>query len=388
MGWTIEERFLFKIIRERLLTGSPEERGALSDPSEADMGQIDWIRFLDCAIEGGVAPIAYVSLADAGRIVPDHVLERLRMMHRLSAVENMQYFEYARRLFSGCADRGIDVIALRGLTFAGSLYPDPSLRPVSDIDLLVRPEAMASLEILLAAQGYAQIPAHPQQWTNQTVVVDVHTDLIGGERIASRHRAMRIDMAAVWGASAPAVVAGAPARILCQVDTILTCGLHALKHSCDRMLWFVDLAVLLQTPHRVSWDDVVARARQFGLERPAYYAFLYLMRTMGASIPEHAMQALRPARAGWMEKRLMNRLLRGNRPGRFGEVFTLLMMERSLDRWRFIKETCFPGKNVLEQSYGVSDHWGWSKRIKRIWHVADLAFGVISGGGRSRKAEG
>jgi hypothetical protein len=379
-GWTVEDRWLFSIVHCVLFQSGAAEEEALSGLTGVSGAAVRWDRLLERAIDGGVAPMAYLFFADKPAAIPAYALDRLREEYRLAGVEHIKVREFTRRILAVCADEGLDIVALRGIAFAELLYPDAAIRPVSDIDLLVRPEEAGRLEKLLTIQGYARIPGHANQWTNAAVVVDVHTDLVGGDRIAARRRAARIDMEAVWEAAVPAVIAGMSVRILGWTDTLLACGLHALKHSCDRMLWFADLAALLHTPRTVPWDAVIARARRFRLEKPTYYALSYLTQTIGAPVPGEVLETLRPARTGWLEKRCMDRILRGGSSGRFGEMFTLFMMDHPYDRWRFIKETCFPNREVLEQSYGVSDAGRFSARLRRVRHVADMAYGVIRGG--------
>ena len=89
------------------------------------------------------------------------------------------------------------------------------------------------------------------------------------------------------------------------------------------------------------------------------------------------MASLKPLKAGWIEQRLMRRVLRGEQVGRFGEVFNLFLFERNDDRWSFIKETFFPRQEVLTQSYGLSGTIPWKNNVKRIWHVADMTVKIF-----------
>ena len=378
-GWSSEEQLLFHCIRQVLVRPDDAAHGHETPDAMTYTGTLDRDLLIERAIEGGVAPLAYLCLKDEAYRMPAPVIERLREAYFYTAAENVRYLEYARRLFGACVDTGIEVIALRGIAFAESLYPDIALRPISDIDLLIHPEDRARLDILLEELGYWRIDEHPHQWTNASIVIDVHVDLVGADRIAARGRAAHIDMDAVWEASMPVIIAGIQTRMLSWVDTLLTCSLHVIKHSCDRMMWFADLAALLERRGVTSWEMVTARARRFHLSKPVYYALSYAMRTLGVAIPEEVMEALRPLHVGWVEHRCMARVLRGEPAGRFGEVFTLFMMDHGIDRLTFILETCFPGREVLGQAYGAAAV-KLPSRSKRLWHVADMAFGVIKHG--------
>ena len=203
---------------------------------------------------------------------------------------------------------------------------------------------------------------------------------MGGDRIAARRRAVEINMAEVWACSTSSGVYEGCVRRLAWEDEVLTCGLHAIKHSCDRILWFVDIALMTGNRDPADWHRLTERARAFKLQKPAYYAFSYLERTIGVSIPGPVLEAWHPNRAGWLERRCMAQVMAGRKPGRFGEFFTLFMMERLTDKWAFVKETCFPQRDLLEQAYGPTGTGGVFTRLKRIGHVTGMAFDVVKQG--------
>ncbi|SMF63112.1 Uncharacterised nucleotidyltransferase [Tistlia consotensis] len=76
------------------------------------------------------------------------------------AVERSRLFNrFARARREACLATilaaGIPVVALKGFASAFQLYPDPDLRVMGDLDLLVRPAERDRLIALLAAEGFA-----------------------------------------------------------------------------------------------------------------------------------------------------------------------------------------------------------------------------------------
>jgi len=370
-SWSPEDRLMFQCVRGVLLRKSDEPV-----PDEAGL---DWDRLVDRVVDGGVAPLVYERLRSDDR-VPPSILERLRSLYFRSGAENIRYLAHAGKLFDGCNRAGIDVIALRGIAFVESLFPDIALRPVSDIDILVRPADQDAVASVLDRLGYWSISGHPHQWTNASVVIDMHTDLVGADRIASRSRAVRIDMDAVWESAVTTTIAGVQTRTLSWVDTLLSCSLHSLKHSCDRLIWFADMAVLLASRGSVPWETLVARTRRFRLTKPVYYALNYLMGTLKTEIPQDVIEAFHPTQVGWMEQRCMKRILNGEQVGRFGEIFTLFMMDHTRDRLAFVYETCFPNRDVIAQAYGENREDALLSFLRRLWHVAEAALNVVRRG--------
>lgn len=108
------------------------------------------------------------------------------------------------------AAAGVPVILLKGIAYAGTVYPDPAHRPMSDIDLLVRPSDIALAERTLARLGYWRAGGAAQESVTRHAItlkrrdgsIDLHRHILHAGR-------SRIDLAAIWRAARPAHVAGA-----------------------------------------------------------------------------------------------------------------------------------------------------------------------------------
>ena len=87
--------------------------------------------------------------------------------------------------------RGLPVTIVKGPTFARRIYPNAGLRPFTDLDLLVRPEASGQLDTVLRDQGFIAVktglePARLEtKWIHRGTgaLVEVHTDLVHGRRM-------------------------------------------------------------------------------------------------------------------------------------------------------------------------------------------------------------
>ena len=81
----------------------------------------------------------------------------------------------------------LPVLMVKGPVFARTIYPAPSLRTFTDIDLLVAPEAESQLAQVLAAHGFqlAKYERDPErlEWKwlnrdNEALMIEVHTNLV------------------------------------------------------------------------------------------------------------------------------------------------------------------------------------------------------------------
>ena len=118
---------------------------------------------------------------------------------------------------------GVEPLLVKGWAIARH-YPEPGLRPYSDIDLIVRPEEYDRARAALAASPSAGLP------------VDWHA---GTERLDSRSFEELT-------ARAEAVALGdTTIGVLGPEDHLRVLSLHALRHDVGRPIWLCDLAVAL-----------------------------------------------------------------------------------------------------------------------------------------------
>jgi hypothetical protein len=189
-----------------------------------------------------------VLLASA-EVTGAEALLRRRVTDAPSETERFQSLELLRRerwlatLFSAFESHGIRAATFKGWAIA-RLYGRPGLRPVGDVDLLVRPE-----EIGHARQVLAGLPGETE--------VDLQSNL-------SRYLPDR-SVDALLLASETVPVTGRTIRVLGPSDHLRLVCLHQLHHGCWRPLWLCDVAVLLEAlPADFSWSACLAGSRHLG----------------------------------------------------------------------------------------------------------------------------
>ena len=83
--------------------------------------------------------------------------------------------------------KGLPVTLVKGRTFARTIYPEPALRPFTDIDLLVDPAVLPRMGQLLEAHRFRLAEdgqdgdRHESKWLhreNDALLVEVHTNLV------------------------------------------------------------------------------------------------------------------------------------------------------------------------------------------------------------------
>lgn len=116
----------------------------------------DWDSLLVQAEAQGLAPLLHRHLNDhAPGICPDRFRRGIRLLFLRHRHVNTLLMQVLAEVLELLGQAGIDVLVLKGAALCQTLYPEIGLRPMRDIDLLVRHEQGAQAEALLIQSGFS-----------------------------------------------------------------------------------------------------------------------------------------------------------------------------------------------------------------------------------------
>jgi hypothetical protein len=348
-------------------------------PVPAPPCDLDWAALLARADAEDVLPaVAYAATAGQWGGVPSEARRRLAGGLTASRARHLVMTRELTRALRRCAAEDIDVIVLKGPVLAETVYPDPALRPFSDLDLLVRPADRRRADAALRALGYAPL-ADEHTWDFDLafdgatvyesaggVRIDLHWTLLTEARYAwNRHEG-----AGVWERAVPITLAGERALGLAPEDLVLHLATHfAVHHSLTGLLRQWDLAlVLAQTP--VNWSVLLPRARAWRVRQALFFALLSVSAAFPSVMPRGVLSRLR--RRGLRAALLTNLLLGGSnaRRPRAEHLVTLLLIDRARGVAASIGDALWPSPDWLRARYG-----GTSSGAGRLYlaHLRRLA---------------
>jgi hypothetical protein len=117
-----------------------------------------WLWLLERAEKHGLAPLVQMHLNKAGALVPANTrraFKALAARHRLASSIRGEALCEILKVYQ---DKDIPVLVLKGAALAHLVYPSPDLRPMSDIDLLIRRADAMRAQSALTGLGFAQGP--------------------------------------------------------------------------------------------------------------------------------------------------------------------------------------------------------------------------------------
>jgi hypothetical protein len=117
---------------------------------------INWDHIVAISYQHGIAPLIYYNLqrASVDNALSQKTIDVLKSSYYGNSIRNMLLYQELKKILNALQERGVKVIVLKGAALAEIVYPKRALRPMSDIDLLVRKEDVSTVEDKLVEMGY------------------------------------------------------------------------------------------------------------------------------------------------------------------------------------------------------------------------------------------
>ena len=296
------------------------------------MEEVDWSRFdaddwnllTVMAKTEGVAPLMYWAFksseetkdqrrktAPSGEVAPPSSVPRLakptfnalQREYYSTAAYNALLFSELDRVLTALDAADIPVIVLKGAALAQTLYPDPGLRPMSDLDLLVSFERLDHAVQTANDFGYQgddavsywpsleRVLGHHERLQNKKDVnLELHwslTQAINGDHTLTDW---------FWEQTQP-LSSNSEAQMLSPTSHLMYLSAHLfLGHGAARglLLWLYDLHLLLaDSSNKIDWDALLAQAQRLKWNAPLAAALSQLQDIFEMEIPPEILESLK-----------------------------------------------------------------------------------------------
>ena len=258
---------------------------------------LDWHDVIIRAEHYGITPLLhfYLSKLADKTSIPLYVMEQVQSLTRWHLFRNMNFYRELREILSVFAEREIPVIVLKGAALASLVYGDITLRPMADIDLLVRRQDLDVVERLLHILNYVPNEAcFSQAWYrdhhhhlvpyvkhDRGFVLEIH------HHISPPLLSEYLPVYDLWQRARPVQIATLPTFMLAPEDLLLHLSLHLIDDILGRGMAkpriLGDIAeTIRQYQRELDWELLLRNAEIYAVEKYLYYA-LWLSREMVAA---------------------------------------------------------------------------------------------------------
>jgi hypothetical protein len=338
----------------------------------------DWDVVLFLARRHGLAPLVFKHLAETGLLahVPGSVAAELRADYCATLVTSRRLEIERGRVLAALAERGIEVLLLKGVTLATRYYHEVALRPSNDLDVLVQREQARRCLRALRALGYRPLAGAGRLLDayvlyyleldyhhNNGVRIEPHLALA---RLPAYRKALAVDE--VWRRALHLTIDGVPTRYLHPWDELWYLSVHySVPHEARRLIWLVDIAELLRT-HQGDWDwdwdGFVDATIERGLALPVSVTLRHARDELGVRLPPGVLERLQAAAAARREQTAWHTAhAESSNLARLGGH--LLSLPGIVQKFAFIWGMVVVGGPEVMGKLGHALHVRWHNRARR-----------------------
>jgi len=117
---------------------------------------LDWNLVFETAKSHNVAPLMYPNLKilNEEQAIPQNILLQFRKRYHITGIRNSKMYNELAILLKAFKENGIEVMLIKGAALAVLVYKNIALRPMGDVDILIKKEDAEMVKKILIENGY------------------------------------------------------------------------------------------------------------------------------------------------------------------------------------------------------------------------------------------
>lgn len=239
-----------------------------------NLNDSDWDEIIQKSLSHGVSALLYrrIKLNGVDQFIPDRVMQKLRSIYLYNVMKNMRLYNEFSKIFKSLNENNIPFIVMKGAALAELVYKDIALRPMADLDLIVKTEDIWKTDQIFSDLGYKSdikyfVSKHHAQWANnihylKNIPVDIHPVVYNLPGIN------------LWVRARHAKLNSDDVMILGPEDFLLHLCLHLNNHfsmKTLKLIWWCDIAELLRNySDDFDWDYFLSISKKSQTEGHIY----------------------------------------------------------------------------------------------------------------------
>ncbi|MCF7810599.1 nucleotidyltransferase family protein [bacterium] len=353
-------------------------RSCFDEGQAADLRQLDlsgWHVILNNAIIQSLTPFIWRSLKSFEN--PIDLSEEIRSRFVKASMEasgrgvviQNQLYELLK-LLNEC---NIPVVVLKGCHLAENVYHDFSVRPMQDIDILIKKDDAEAVENALVNNDYTPINSVNDEDIKEThytympvkqgVPLEVHTFL-------HTHKLDKtLDADKIRSRAEPVLIGGNNAYALAPEDLIIYHCFHISYHLFLNLglRALCDLGMIIRHyENRINWQLVIDRAREWQVANIVFLPLDTARRLLNVQAPDEVYRELRPMDFNpgieeWVYAQLFGGLdMRRMKSSNLAEFWNTRSITKKVS---ILIKAVFPADEILKNKYYREYKGKWKFRL-------------------------
>lgn len=263
--------------------------------------RIDWDEIYNISDCQKVLPFLYYTLGKFDfQHVPAYIIKKAENYYYSNLCKNLLAEKEISYLLELTNKEGLDIIPIKGFSLIQTLYRDPGLRIMADIDILIQACDIQRINTIFNRLGYKKsalkinLPGYEIVFlkktpVGQSIIIEVHDSIIPP-------RPFKLEIPALWKRTEIKEIYGQKLICLSKEDTFLTLALHLRRHArCLTLKFIVDIAELLNiSENKFDWDYVHNTAKNNHIMNSVYVSLYLAKELLETTISHKLIDRFRP----------------------------------------------------------------------------------------------
>jgi hypothetical protein len=265
---------------------------------------------------------------------------------------------------------GIDTIVLKGAFLAEKIYPNIGLRPMSDLDLLIKEKDLTKVKNELTGLMYSNIfhtkyyeqlqtvlsNEHLFVHKNKEIRIDLHWNILPPES------PYKIDISKLWENAKSINIANVETLVLAPEDLLQHLCLHLDNHinystpAAQHFKNYCDIAeVTMHYREIINWSYFLQSSKSYGIENPIYRGLSIADKYFEAFIPGDVLNALEPAKSNTFDGLMQDNSNKKNKWKRIKFYMKLEKVNGIRNKLYLLSGYIFPSKEFMMYHYSIEN---------------------------------
>lgn len=282
-------------------------RGSLSEEELSDIALLsldEWSAIYEIALQNNLTPLLYSNLKSCKINLPPDFEETIRFDYLNFSQCDMKRKQQLRELIKFFNENSIEHVLLKGSHLAEKIYANSVLRPMCDIDILIRKRDFDAAFDALSRHGYSS--SNPDNHDTELIAPDKHYPGLvkDGCMFVELHWDVNRqydykNIEKIWARAETVLLDDLKTKVLCIEDLLMHICVHK---GCDdkflsSLLLLNDIRDILANT-KTDWEKLckLASSRDEWNNTKCLFSALYLSKKLlGVRVPESFMQSISPA---------------------------------------------------------------------------------------------
>ncbi len=241
----------------------------------------------------------------------------------------------------------VEVIVLKGVLLIEKVYRNIGLRPMSDVDVLVRKEALPEVMKEMSDSGY-HITSHGHLGYLKDgefpAVIDFHWDIWFPETDD------------IWKRCKMTMIKDIPVKSLDNEDVLIYMATHqSINHGMHKLIWLCDIHEFIRAYRdSIDWKNFIRRVKDCNIEIPLYYTLSYTEKLLGTGIPSDVLEDLKPVKSNSFKARVFKKTTTNHYTVDVGHILYLILLKGFKRKILYLFHYIFPERDFITKRYSLS----------------------------------